>query len=180
MNELKYKQKNKFTIKRKYFSLIPHYITDHSTANDLALYLQIKRRAGEKEDGICDASEKLFKDRLKVGSKAVKKSLEFLIKNQWITFVGKKIVITKGGPQKINTYIVNNIWPINEEFYNNKGVFKRIPPENERDISKEEKGSSFEQQRRTLKEERIVSLEEQEKIREHKKEIRKSLNMESG
>jgi hypothetical protein len=37
----------------KYFSLLPHYILNHSTAVDQALYMQMKRYAGEGIGGTC-------------------------------------------------------------------------------------------------------------------------------
>ena len=44
-----------------YFTIIPNYIANHSTANDEALYFQMKKHAGEK--GECFASEVLFKKK---------------------------------------------------------------------------------------------------------------------
>ena len=73
--------KNKYKDKsgdKRYFTMIPNYIANHSSANDQALYFQMKRLAGDNET--CYASEKYFKDRLKIGSKALKKSIKLSIR----------------------------------------------------------------------------------------------------
>jgi len=139
---------------KKYFTIIPNYIANHSTANDQALYFQMKRLASDNE--ICFASEKYLKDKLCIGSKALKKSLTYLLNKEWIEFSGFREIKTPGGFQKIKTYIIKDIWKMNTDHFNNgvserepllesKGVFKSSP----RGVQKEAKGSSFEQQRRT-------------------------------
>jgi len=109
---------------KEYFTIIPNYILNHSTANDQALYLQMKRIAGEK--GVCEAGYRYFTRQLGIGYKAYQKSLEYLLENNWITFKGTKEVITKGGKQKLFTYKVNNIWKLNTDYY--KGGVKRNHP----------------------------------------------------
>ena len=47
---------------RKYFTIIPNYIANHSTANDQALYFQMKKHAGE--DGECYVSQKTLMEKL--------------------------------------------------------------------------------------------------------------------
>jgi hypothetical protein len=170
---------------KKYFTIIPNYIANHSAANDQALYFQMKRLVGE-EEGICFASEKYFKDKLGIGSKALKKSIQYLIDHKWIEEEGYREIITEGGPQRIKTYLVKDIWKINMEYYN-KGVSEREPlskskgvsERKQRGVQKEAKGVAFKQQRRTIKnnieEEReptpaeesrlfFISKENQEKI----------------
>lgn len=147
----------KFTIKddsgdRKYFTIIPNFIANHSTANDQALYFQMKRYAGE--NGECYASEKLLKDRLGIGTKALKKSLKYLTDHKWISYIGDKIAPSNGGLQKRKSYVVNDIWKMNNDFYS-KGVsesdpLKGVSESDLRGVQKEQKGSSFEQQRRTI------------------------------
>ncbi len=140
---------------KKYFTIIPNYIANHSTANDQALYFQMKRLAGDNE--ICFASEKYLKDKLGIGSKALKKSLEYLLKREWIEFAGYRDVETAGGNQQIKTYIVKDIWKMNIEHFD-KGVSEREPlskskgvsESNQRGVQKEAKGVAFEQQRRTI------------------------------
>ena len=93
---------------KKYFTMIPNYIANHSTANDQALYFQLKRFAGEK--GTCFASQKTLLEKLGIGQKAYYKSIKYLIDHKWISFAGMKTVITEGGPQKIKAYKINDIW----------------------------------------------------------------------
>ena len=142
---------------KKYFTIIPNYITNHSSANDQALYLQMKRLVGDSE-GVCYASEKYFKDKLGVGSKALKKSIIYLLKCKWIENAGVREYETKGGVQKIKTYLVKDIWKMNMKYYS-KGVSERehlvkskgVSESNARGVQKEAKGVAFKQQRRTIK-----------------------------
>lgn len=111
---------------RAYFTLVPNIILNHSTATDQALYLQMKRFAGEKRGGsYCTASEKTLMAKLHIGREALKKSLAYLLERGWITFAGEKTVWTEGGPQKVKTYRVNDIWKMNVEHY--KGVAESAP-----------------------------------------------------
>lgn len=110
---------------KNYFTIIPNYIANHSTANDQALYFQMKRFAGE--NGHCFASEKRLCDQMKIGRKALKKSLNYLLDNGWIKFVGMKETETRGGKQPIKVYSIVNIWDKNNLYY--KGVSEREPLE---------------------------------------------------
>jgi len=150
---------------RKYFTIIPNYIANHSSANDQALYFQMKRIVGDGE-GVCYASEKYFKDKLKIGSKALKNSIQYLKEHGWIEEAGVRKVKTDGGKQDVRVYLVKDIWKMNTDFYskgvssndtpNTKGVSDREPltskgvsESNSRGVQKETKGVSPEQQRRT-------------------------------
>jgi len=128
---------------RKYFTIIPNYIANHSTANDQALYFQMKRFAGE--DGECFASEVLLRKKLGIGTKALKKSIQYLLDHNWISETGFKEVTTKGGIQKIRVYSINDIWKLNNESY--EGYAERTPlnnkgyaESNQRVCQKEAKG----------------------------------------
>lgn len=96
---------------KKFFTIIPNYIINHSSAIDRSLYLEMKRFAGE--DGKCFATEKTMMNRLKIGKKQYNKSLEYLINKKWIDFVGT----SKGKTRPIKTYKVNNIWQENIDYY---------------------------------------------------------------
>lgn len=109
---------------KKYFTIIPNYILNHSTANDQALYLQMKRISGDNE--ICFASKRHFMKQLGIGIKAVNKSLDYLVSHKWIKKAGVKKVQTKGGIQEIQCYKVLDLWEKNINYY--KGVVKRTPP----------------------------------------------------
>lgn len=129
---------------KKYFTQTPNFILNHSSANDQALYLQMKRITGEKDK--CKAGEKYFCKQLKIGRKALKNSLEYLIKHNWITRIGKEPVKTTGGEQLINCYVVNDIWKMNMDYYD-KGVSERellddkgVSESNQRGAQKDSQG----------------------------------------
>lgn len=108
---------------KKYFTMLPNFILNHSTAIDQALYCQLKKHAGE--NGICYVSEKTLKEKLGIGIKALKKSFDYLLKREWIKERGLKDVMTKGGIQKVKSYSVVDIWELNTNFY--KGVSESDP-----------------------------------------------------
>jgi hypothetical protein len=109
----------------KYFSLLPHYILNHSTAVDQALYMQMKRYTGEGIGGTCWASKRTLMKKLRVGLKAINKSLEYLQNRGWVKLIGKKEVETKGGTQLVDEYEVVDIWKINMDYY--QGVLESTP-----------------------------------------------------
>jgi len=92
---------------KKYFTQLPSIILNHSTANDQALYWQMKRYAGE--DGQCFATEKTLMRKLGIGKKAYDRSLEYLLKRKWIMFIG----MTNGKTRPIKTYSIVDIWKEN-------------------------------------------------------------------
>ena len=158
---------------RNYFTIIPNYIANHSTANDQALYFQMKKHAGEK--GECFASEVLLRKKLKIGTKALKKSIKYLVDNKWIREDGYKEVKTRGGIQKVKVYSINDIWKMNNDFY--KGYAESTPlkdkgyvESNARVCQKEDKGMPEEQLIRTKGirtiEEDIATQVSQEEIKE--------------
>lgn len=101
-----------------YFTMVPNYVLNHSTANDQALYLQMKRFAGEKAGGgLCYATKKKLRDRLGIGKVALAKSIDYLCEHGWITHVGVRKVATRGGSQDVDVYRVNDIWKLNVDFY---------------------------------------------------------------
>ena len=128
---------------KKYFTIIPNYIANHSTANDQALYFQMKRLAGEND--VCKAGYRYFVKKLGIGYKAFKKSREYLLKKKWISYLGKKKITTDGGLQKVDCYKVNDIWKINNQFYKGGIESKRLEggverkPLNNKVVSKENK-----------------------------------------
>ena len=108
---------------KNYFTIIPNYIANHSTANDQALYLQMKKFAGEK--GECFASERTLRKKLGIGVNALKKSIKYLMEHGWIKEKGLRKIITKGGEQLVKVYSIVNIWKLNTDFY--KGVLQTAP-----------------------------------------------------
>lgn len=103
---------------RQYFTMIPNIVLNHSTAIDQALYMQMKRYAGEKAGGgLCAFSKRYFAAKLGIGRETLKKSLEYLIQHDWVSRAGTKIVATQGGPQEVEVFRVNDIWKANLEHY---------------------------------------------------------------
>lgn len=96
---------------KEFFTIIPNYIINHSTAIDRALYIEMKRFAGEQ--GKCFATQETMMKRLGIGRKAYNKSLDYLLEHGWISFVGT----TQGKTRPIKTYKVNNIWKLNNSHY---------------------------------------------------------------
>ena len=113
-----------------YFTIVPNYVLNHSSAIDKGLYLDMKRRAGDK--GLCFMTEETMCRRNGMGEKQLHKSLKYLIEHKWIEFVGT----TPGKTRPIKTYKIIDIWRKNAEFYHNKkkpfesGVSLDNPPEN--------------------------------------------------
>ncbi len=113
---------------KKYFTNIPNYIANHSSAIDQALYFQMKKHAGEK--GFCFVSEATLMKKLGIGRIKLKKSIKYLIGHGWVKISGKKPVKTSGGIQNITVYSIVDIWALNVAFYDkNKGVAKSAPPD---------------------------------------------------
>jgi hypothetical protein len=96
---------------RKYFTLVPNCILNHSTHTDQALYLQMKRLAGES--GKCFATQKTLMKKLGVKRKTLLKSLQYLLDKKWIKFIG----MTGGKTRPIKTYAIVDIWRLNIEEY---------------------------------------------------------------
>lgn len=92
---------------RKYFTQLPHYILNHSTAIDQALYWQMKRYAGET--GKCFATQETLMKKLGIGRKAYNKSLKYLLSKEWIKFIG----LIGGKTRPVKTYTITDIWKLN-------------------------------------------------------------------
>lgn len=110
---------------KEYFTIVPNYVLNHSTATDQALYLQLKRLAGDGKRDYCYPSFRYLKKQLGVGEAAIKKSFKYLTEHCWIENLGKRRVMTAGGMQWVSAYKVNDIWKQNVEFY--KGVPETDP-----------------------------------------------------
>ena len=102
---------------KEFFTIIPNYILNHSTGPDQALYLQLKRLAGDKKSNYCYPSFRYLKKQLKVGESSLKKSFKYIIDHRWVDNLGKRRVRTKGGYQWVNSYKINNIWKLNMDYY---------------------------------------------------------------
>ena len=108
-----YSEEQKMLIKdggndKKYFTLIPNFILNHSTAIDQAVYSQLKRLTDETNKTICYPSFRYLKKQLKIGEGNLRKSIEYLIQHKWIEDTGKRKIITGGGYQFVQTYKISN------------------------------------------------------------------------
>lgn len=101
---------------RKYFTLVPNYVINHSTFAEQALYLTMKRLAGEK--GTCWASRSCLAKRLGISENFLVKTRSSLIKRGWIKKIGKKENGPKG--QATNEYEIVDLWKFNVEHYEAK------------------------------------------------------------
>jgi len=128
---------------RRYFTIIPNFILNHSTIYDREVFVQMKRIAGE--DGTCWTSQKTLSKQCGISINRLKKSIQYLVDHKWIKFVGTKKVGTKGGNQEVNEYRIADLWKMNVDFYQSKGVSPNNTPcqkETERGITPEAKGVS--------------------------------------
>ena len=145
---------------RKYFTIIPNYILNHSTAITQALYLQLKRLAGE--NGVAYPSSKYLTKQLNICRNTLKKEFKYLLEKGWIKYNGEKEIETKGGSQKIKSYKIIDIWEINSSFYK-RGVKKRHTL-NERGVKIVSKGVSS----------RGVKIDDKEEPSEEELKIKKN------
>ena len=111
---------------KAYFTMVPNIVLNHSSANDQALYMQMKRFAGEQRGGgLCTASKRTLKEKLKIGHKALNESIKYLVDHGWIELRGERVIMTPGGPQGVEVYRVNDIWKLNADHY--KGGSQSTP-----------------------------------------------------
>lgn len=104
----------------KYFTQIPNIVLEQSNETELALYVHMKRLAGRS--GVCRAGQKYLMSKLgRVGKTTFKKTLQSLLDRGWIVYKGKIKVMTTGGLQWINTYIVPDLWIENMDYFRKGG-----------------------------------------------------------
>jgi len=112
---------------RKYFTIIPNYVLNHSTHWDREVYSQMKKIAGEF--GTCWSSQKTLAKQCGMSINRLKKSIKYLIERKWIILVGQKTLKTEGGLQEVNEYKISDLWKLNVEFYeNNQGISPEDTP----------------------------------------------------
>ena len=109
---------NKFKIidesgDRKYFTIIPNYIVNHSTIYEQAIYLYMKRVAGE--NGTCWSSAQEIGEQLGCARNTVSKYRNKLVKRGWIKCIGKK-----GRTRPTDEYKIVDLWELNVNFYAKK------------------------------------------------------------
>lgn len=166
MNEL-----NK--IKNKFFAIIPNFVVDNLSAIPLALYITMKRVIGKNYNNECYFSNKTYKKRLRIGNDNLKEAIKILMDNNLIYEVGKREIPTSGGPQRVMSYKLYDITDFNNKYY--KG-HPETTPLHKIGVSKNDKrGTVLRDKEELIKEEKIISPEEKERIKELKINIRKEI-----
>lgn len=107
----------------------------------------MKRITGE--DGTCWTSQRTLAKQCGISINRLKKSLRYLIEHKWIEKIGVKKIKTIGGIQEVNEFRVADLWKMNVDFYESKGVSphalpltKGVSPKHQRGITDEAKGVS--------------------------------------
>lgn len=118
---------------KKYFTIVPNYIINHSTADEKALYLEMKRIAGENNE--CFATQETLGKQLGWSRKKVGIMIQKLLKREWIVSAGTKVFRTS--PVKV--YRIVDLWKQNIDFYQKKRGVKmtHLSEDEKRDESKE-------------------------------------------
>jgi bisphosphoglycerate-dependent phosphoglycerate mutase len=138
---------------RKYFTIIPNYILNHSTATAQALYLQLKRLAGD--NGTTFAASTYLRKQLGISQPTLRKEMKYLLDKKWISFVGLKLVQTTGGMQQIKCYRVVDLWELNNQYYQKQRGEKLDTPleqRGEKNVSKGVKESATKKNQEKKKE----------------------------
>lgn len=100
---------------KRYFTIVPNYVLNHSTAVAQALYLHLKRLAGE--DGVAYPASRYLRKRLGISYNTLKKEIKYLTLKGWIEFTGFEVIKTDGGRQKVRSYRIVDLWELNNKFY---------------------------------------------------------------
>lgn len=98
---------------RKYFTIIPNYIVNHSTVYEQAIYLYMKRVAGEQ--GTCWESPINIARKLGADPKTIRRYQKRLVDRGWIEEVG-----TMGKTKPTIEYKVIDLWELNSRYYAGK------------------------------------------------------------
>ncbi|MDD5658665.1 MAG: hypothetical protein PHR39_01455 [Actinomycetota bacterium] len=98
---------------KKYFTIVPNYVIEHSSAYELAVYTYLKRVAGE--DGTCWESAGNIGRKLNADPKTIRKYLKVLLKKNLIEKVG-----IKGKTKPTAEYKIVKIWELNSKHYQEK------------------------------------------------------------
>lgn len=93
---------------KKYFTMIPNMVVDTLTTNELALYILMKRVAGDH--GVFKMGLRSMKNRLGLGHKTISSILTRLEELHYITFQGFQAFETDTGFQKVRCYSISDIW----------------------------------------------------------------------
>ncbi len=98
---------------KKYFTIVPNYVIEHSSVYELAIYTYLKRVAGE--NGTCWESAGNIGKKIKADPKTIRKYLKILINKKLIEKVG-----VKGKTKPTAEYKIVKIWGSNAKYYQEK------------------------------------------------------------
>lgn len=98
---------------RRYFTIIPNYIVNHSTVYEQAIYLYMKRVAGET--GTCWESPKNIAKKLGIAPGTVRRYQKALVKRGWIEIAG-----THRKTKPTIEYRIVDLWELNTKHYTEK------------------------------------------------------------
>ena len=96
---------------REYFTIIPNYIVNHSTVYEQAVYLVMKRIAGER--GNCFASHQSLGSRIGLSRPTISKTIKKLLDRGWLREEGT----IPGKTHPVKNYIIVDLWELNSKFY---------------------------------------------------------------
>jgi len=113
MKETKFKIKDE-SQDRKYFSIIPNYIVNHSTLEERGFYLTLKRIAGE--EGSVYYSAKKLGELCGIKKSRVYELIDQLLERGWVKVSGS--IATGHRPRR--TYAIVDLWKQNIDFYESK------------------------------------------------------------
>ena len=99
---------------KKYFTIIPNCVINGSGVYERAMYLEMKRFAGET--GECFASIRAMSKRLEVSHSTVITTIKKLLKRGWIVKIGQRAT----GSRPVNCYKIVDIWSSNSKVYKEK------------------------------------------------------------
>lgn len=98
---------------RKYFTIVPNYILDNLNIYECAVYVLIKRIAGDT--GSCWVSAKKMAEKIGINNRTVLKARKSLLEKGLVKLVGKR-----GKTHLGDEFKVIDIWQKNMSFYNKK------------------------------------------------------------
>lgn len=98
---------------RDYFTIIPNYVISNASPYELAIYLHMKRVAGET--GSCWLSAQTMADKLGCSRNTIAKYRNELLNRGWIEVVGKA-----GKTKPTDEYRIVDLWGVNHKEYAKK------------------------------------------------------------
>jgi hypothetical protein len=102
-----------------HYTQMPNIIFDTLPSQLVALYGHIRKIAGEQ--GEAHPSMTVLAKKLSISKQSLRKYLSILISKKLIIDAGFVEVMTSGGPQYARSFMVEDIWALNGEYYQKNG-----------------------------------------------------------